>query len=67
MWVHEIKTPIASAKLLAENHKDPITHSMAEEIDKIEIFVEQVLFYSKSNTIEKDYIIKNLSLHPLLK
>lgn len=67
MWVHEIKTPIASAKLLAENHKDPITCSMAEEIDKIEIFVEQVLFYSKSNTTEKDYIIKNLSLHSLLK
>lgn len=40
---------------------------MAEEIDKIEIFVEQVLFYSKSNTTEKDYIIKSLSLHPLLK
>lgn len=62
MWVHEIKTPIASAKLIAENHKDPITRSMAEEIDKIEIFVEQVLFYSKSNTTEKDYIIKTLSL-----
>lgn len=66
MWVHEIKTPIASAKLLAENHKDPITCSMAEEIDKIEIFVEQVLFYSKSNTTEKDYIIKSLSLQNIV-
>lgn len=66
LWVHEIKTPIASAKLIAENHKDSIVKSMEEEIDKIDVFVEQVLYYSKSNTAEKDYVIKSLTLTPLI-
>ncbi len=62
MWVHEIKTPIASAKLIAENHNHPIIKSIEEEVDKIEGFVEQVLFYSRSNAPEKDYIIKAFPL-----
>ncbi len=26
-WVHEVKTPIASCKLIIENHSDPVTRS----------------------------------------
>jgi signal transduction histidine kinase len=62
MWVHEIKTPISSSKLIMENNKNEITKSINEEINRIEILVEQALFYSKSNSVEKDYIIRQLSL-----
>ena len=62
LWIHEIKTPIASAKLIAENHPTPEVQSIDEEIDKINAFIEQVLFYSRSHLAEKDYIIKALSL-----
>lgn len=62
LWIHEIKTPIASAKLIAENHKTPEVRNIDEEVDKINSFVEQVLFYSRSHLTEKDYIIKALSL-----
>ena len=62
MWVHEIKTPIASTKLLIENNLNPITTKINSQVDKIEGFVEQVLYYSRGNDVSKDYIIKEFSL-----
>ena len=46
-WVHEIKTPIASARLILENDEGYINKSVLEEIEKVEGFIEQVLFYSR--------------------
>lgn len=61
-WVHEIKTPIASARLILENDEGNSKDSVLEEIAKVEGFVEQVLFYARSSTVEKDYLIKKISL-----
>ncbi|MDR1203996.1 MAG: sensor histidine kinase [Peptococcaceae bacterium] len=63
MWVHEIKTPIAGTKLICEN-----THNqeILTELDKIEFLAEQVLFYSRSGSVEKDYIIKAVPLSDLV-
>lgn len=61
-WVHEIKTPIASARLILENDEGHINKSVLEEIEKVEGFIEQVLFYARSSTVEKDYIIKKIPL-----
>lgn len=62
LWVHEIKTPIASSKLLIENNKSELTKSIGEDLSKVESYIEQALFYARSNTLEKDYIIKELDL-----
>lgn len=62
LWVHEIKTPIATCKLLIENNESPLTESIGEEVCKLENYIDQALFYTRSNTIEKDYIIKEISL-----
>lgn len=61
-WVHEIKTPIASARLILENDEGYINKSILEEIEKVEGFIEQVLFYARSSTVERDYIIKKIPL-----
>ena len=66
LWVHEVKTPIASSKLIIENNKSEITKSIDEEIDKVENYIEQALFYARSNALEKDYIIKELELRSIL-
>ena len=67
MWVHEIKTPIASSKLLIENNYNGLTRKIDIQIDRIENFVEQVLYYSRSDEAGKDYIIKKVELLPLVK
>lgn len=61
-WVHEIKTPISVSKLIIENNESEITNSIDEELDKIENYIEQALFYARSNNLEKDYIINRLNL-----
>lgn len=62
LWVHEIKTPIASCKLLLENNESEVTKSANEEIEKVEGYIEQALFYARSNNLEKDYIIRELNI-----
>ncbi|MBD8034459.1 MULTISPECIES: sensor histidine kinase [Solibacillus] len=66
-WVHEIKTPIASTRLIIENNQNNITRNIKEEIKKVEEYIEQVLYYSRSNNVSKDYIIKEVSLPDLVR
>lgn len=66
LWIHEIKTPIAVSKMIVENNPSEITKSINEEIEKVEYFVEQALFYARSNNVEKDYIIKPMNLQKII-
>lgn len=66
-WIHEVKTPIAAAHLIAENHSDSIIESMNDEVSRIEGYVEQALFYSRSATVEKDFSIKQENLGSLVR
>ncbi len=65
LWVHEIKTPISSSRLTVQNNKGAAMDRISEELSRIEAFVEQVLFYSRSNNVEKDYIITEINLEKL--
>ncbi|WP_024614370.1 sensor histidine kinase [Clostridium sp. Ade.TY] len=62
MWVHEIKTPIASTNLIIENNKNEITKNISGELKKIDDMIEQVLYYSRSDEANKDYIVKQFPL-----
>lgn len=66
LWIHEIKTPIAASKLVIENHKNEATQSIAEELEKIENYTEQALYYARSSTVEKDYCIKKTILKDIV-
>ena len=66
MWVHEIKTPLAAAKLIISNNPNEITQSIQEEIEKVETYVDQALFYARSTSVEKDYVIKEMQLAPTI-
>lgn len=62
MWCHEIKTPIATSKLILENKNG----NNLGEIEKIEQYVEQVLFFARSEIVEKDYIISKTNLKDVI-
>lgn len=66
LWIHEIKMPIATSKMIIENNKNQITESINEELNKIENYIEQALFYARSNTVEKDYYIKRANLKEIV-
>lgn len=61
-WVHEVKTPIASIKLLEENNRSSVSRSVLQELQNIDRYVEQALFYARSEEVEKDYLIKEITL-----
>lgn len=61
-WIHEVKTPIASIKLIEENNKTNISRLVLQELETLDRYVEQALFYARSEEVEKDYLIKEMSL-----
>lgn len=65
-WVHEIKTPIAAAKLLCENNRSPLTRSLEQELQRVDGLIEQALYYARSNGVEKDYAIRACTLEELV-
>ena len=66
LWIHEIKIPISASKMVIENNKNAITKSIDEELDKVENYIEQALFYARSNTVEKDYYIRKVFLKEIV-
>lgn len=52
--------------MVIENNKNIITKSIGEELDKVENYIEQALFYARSNTVEKDYYIKKVVLKEIV-
>lgn len=66
LWVHEVKTPLASSRLLIENNESQVTKSIEEDLKRVEDYIEQALFYARSNDLEKDYIIKKINIKSIV-
>ena len=58
LWIHEVKVPIASSLLIIHNHKIKDSQKIVDQISRIENYVEQILYYARSENAEKDYLIK---------
>ncbi|WP_455577858.1 sensor histidine kinase [Allofournierella massiliensis] len=61
-WVHEVKTPITALKLLCENNRSPFSREVLAELENINRYTEQALYYARSEHTEKDYSIQEMSL-----
>ena len=66
MWIHEVKVPIAAARMILINHKE-MDNGFSEQIDRLETYVEQALFYARSSDVEKDYLIKKVNLKTIVE
>lgn len=62
-FVHEIKTPLAALSLYEDNNNNK---ELKTELQKMNHLVEQVLFFARSESTEKDYFIKNLNLADMI-
>lgn len=65
-WTHEVKTPLAAAKLTLENAPGAAPASVADDLRRIEDDLEQALYYARSNSVERDYLIRPVSLQELV-
>lgn len=66
-WIHEVKTPIAAAHLVAENNPSDTIDNIDREISRIEKYVEQALYYARSDAVEQDYVIAPVQVGELLR
>lgn len=65
-WIHEIKTPLTALKLLCDNNKSEVTRTMLLELEKLNHFAGQALYYARSKTVEKDYLIREILLSDII-
>lgn len=61
MWVHEVRLPVASMLLMSHNDGENGV-KYGEQLRRIDTCIESVLYYSRSENAEKDYIIKPYEL-----
>ncbi len=65
MWIHEVKVPLASLVLTLNNHREPV--KTKNILKRLEDYVDQVLYYVRSENAEKDYFIKEVNLNKIIK
>lgn len=61
-WIHEVKTPITAIKLICENNRCSFTRELLAELENINRFTEQALYYARSEYTEKDYSVREINL-----
>lgn len=66
-WVHEIKTPIAAAHLIAKNNPSSAMDSVDAEVDAIEGYVEQALYYSRTTSLDRDFQVREVVLDEVVR
>ena len=65
-WIHEVKTPITAMKLICENNRSSLTRELMAELENINRFTEQALYYARSEHTEKDYSVREMSLRDVV-
>jgi len=65
-WIHDVKTPISAMKLLCENNISDTTRKLMAELEKVSHYTDQALYYARSENVEKDYLIKEVSLSEMI-
>ena len=66
MWIHEVKIPLSSLSLMCHNHHNEIDKKYLNQINKLDNYVDQVLYYVRSNDAEKDFLIKKTNLEKII-
>lgn len=66
-WVHQIKTPIASMKLMLDAEDSQAARNLSKELFRIEQYVEMVLTYIRLDSESTDYVFRRQPLDPIIK
>lgn len=62
MWVHEAKIPVSSLLLKTYHSSNDDTRQIRRQLLKLDAYTEQILFFTRSEVAEKDFLIKSCSL-----
>lgn len=65
MWIHEVKLPISAMRLMNYNENWDSNRQM-HQIQKLNYYVEQILFYSRMDNAHKDFMLKETELETII-
>lgn len=65
MWIHQIKIPISAIKLMNYNGNIDVAKQLVQ-INRMNDYVEQILYYARADAPEKDYILKKCNLEGII-
>lgn len=65
LWIHEVKIPLSALILYTHNKKT--SKALVKEINKVDNYLEQILYYIRSENTEADYIIKEVDLNKVIR
>ena len=66
LWVHQIKTPIASMRLRLQREDSELSRSLLSELGRIERYVEMVLTYLRLEGPGSDYLFREYDLDRII-
>lgn len=66
MWIHEVKMPISSLTLMCHNHKR-LPKEYIEQLKRLDNYIDQILYYVRSENFEKDFIITEIRLSTIIR
>ncbi len=67
IWIHQIKTPIASMRLNLQNQDTPASRKLQGDLFRIEQYVEMALTFLRLDSTSNDYVFQECSLDPLIR
>ena len=67
VWVHQIKTPIASMKLTLQNEDSALSRRLSAELFRIEQYVDMVLTFLRLDSDSTDYLFREYDLDLIIK
>lgn len=67
VWVHQIKTPIASMRLMLQGEDSAFSRRLSLELLRIEQYVEMVLAYLRLDAPTSDYVLRACSLDEIVR
>lgn len=67
VWVHQIKTPIASMRLSIQNEDSCFSARISDDLFRIEQYVEMVLCYLRLDSESTDYVIQECGLDRIVR
>lgn len=67
IWVHQIKTPIASMRLNLQNTDTAEARRLKSDLFRIEQYVDMVLAFLRLDSESSDYVFKEQPLDPIIR
>lgn len=67
VWAHQIKTPIASMRLLIQSEDTESARKLMGDLNRIEAYVEMVLTFLRLDSDSTDYLIKEYDLDEIIR